>query len=169
MEEYLKIGRTGKAFGTEGALKFKVEEQFLDDFFDAAVIFIEQMGKPVPFFIEGLHNDAPLIIKLEEVDSRETALGLAGKDVFLRREDIADESLEQPFGLTALEGFRVIDQTAGEVGLIEEVLELPQQMVAVVQYQGREVLIPLTGQLILSVDAENREIEMALPEGLLEL
>ncbi len=169
MEEYLKIGRTGKAFGTEGALKFKVEEQFLDDFFDAAVIFIEQMGKPVPFFIEGLHNDAPLIIKLEEVDSRETALELAGKDVFLRREDVADESLEQPFDFTALEGFRIIDRTVGEIGLIEEVLELPQQMMAVVEYQGREVLIPLTDQLILSVEAENREIEMALPEGLLEL
>lgn len=169
MEEYLKIGRTGKAFGTEGALKFKVEEQFLDGFFEAAVIFIEQMGKPVPFFIEGIHNEAPLIIKLEEVGSRETALELAGKDVFLRRQDLAEESLEEPFNLSALEGFRIVDRKLGEVGRIEEVLELPQQLMAVLQYKGREVLVPLNDQLIIAVDVEKQEIDMDLPEGLLEL
>lgn len=169
MEDYLKIGKTGKAFGTEGMLKFNVEERFLDDLFEATAIFIEQMGKPVPFFIDEVHNEAPLILKLEEVDSREIALELAGKDIFLRREDIAEASLEQPFDLSALEGFQVVDRTAGAIGPIEEVVELPQQLMAIVQYEGREVLIPLSDQLILSVDADNQRIEMDLPEGLLEL
>ena len=169
MEEYIKIGRTGKAFGAEGALKLKVDEQFLDDFFDAPVVFIELLGKPVPFFLDHIHKESPLIIKLEEVDSRETALELAGKGLFLRREDIAEESLEQPLNLSALEGFRIFDQALGEVGQIEEVIELPQQLMAVLQYEGREVLIPLSSQLILEVDAEGQRIEMDLPEGLLEL
>ena len=169
MEEYLSIGRTGKAFGTEGALKFKVREQFLDDLFDASVIFIELLGKPVPFFIEYIHNDAPLIIKLEEVDTREEALELAGKELLLLREEVSGDSLEQPFDLSALEGFQVVDRVVGELGRIQEVLELPQQMMAVVPYQGREILIPLADSLITVVDVEKQRIEMNLPDGLLEL
>jgi len=169
MDGYVKAGRTGKAFGTEGALKFRVEEYLLDDFFEASVIFIELLGKPVPFFIESVHNEAPLIIKLEEVDSRDAALELAGKPILLRREDVAEESLEAPFGLTELDGFLIIDRALGEVGLIEEVIELPQQIMAALSYHGREVLIPLNDQFILEIDEKNRRIAMDLPEGLLEL
>ncbi|MCB0563073.1 MAG: 16S rRNA processing protein RimM [Phaeodactylibacter sp.] len=169
MEKYLKIGRTGKSFGTEGALKFKVEEPFLDDFFEAQVIFIELLGKPVPFFVDHIHNEAPLIVKLEEVDSRKTALELAGKALFLRAEDVSETSLEKPLDLSALEGYRIVDQTLGAIGPIEEVLEFPQQIMAVLQYEGREVLIPLNSQFILEVNAEDQRIEMDLPEGLLEL
>ncbi|MCO6487954.1 MAG: 16S rRNA processing protein RimM [Phaeodactylibacter sp.] len=168
-EEYVPIGRAGKAFGTEGALKFRVEEPFLDDFLDAPVIFLELLGNPVPFFIEYIRNESPLIVKLEEVDSRESALELAGKALLLREEDVARESLERPFDLSALEGFLVVDRKAGEVGRIEEVIELPQQMMAIVPYEAREVLIPLNDQLILEVDVEARRISMDLPEGLLEL
>jgi 16S rRNA processing protein RimM len=42
-------------------------------------------------------------------------------------------------------------------------------MVAVVTYQDREVLIPLTDELITGVDPEARTLHMSLPEGLLEL
>lgn len=169
MEDYQEIGQTGKAFGTEGALKVKVEARFLDDFLEAPVVFLKLMGKPVPFFLEYIHNESPLIVKLEEVDSRETALGLAGKSLLLRREDIDEAALQPVFDLSALEGFRIIDQALGEVGVIEEVIELPQQMMAVLQYEEREVLIPLSDQLILNVDAEEQRITMDLPEGLLDL
>lgn len=169
MEEYLKIGRTGKAFGTGGALKFKVEEPFLDDFLEAPVIFIELLGKPVPFFVDSIHNEAPLIVKLEEVDSRKTALELVGKELFLRAEDVSEASLEQPLDFSALEGYQIVDRTVGAIGPIEEVLEFPQQIMAALQYQGRDILIPLNNQFILAVDAENQRIEMDLPEGLLEL
>ncbi len=169
MDGYVKAGRTGKAFGTGGALKFQIEEHLLDDFFEAAVIFIELLGKPVPFFVESVHNEAPHIIKLEEVDSRDAALELAGKPILLRKEDVAEGPAESPFGLHELEGFLITDRTLGELGLIEEVIELPQQIMAILPYQGREVLIPLNDQFILEIDEENRRIRMDLPEGLLEL
>ena len=169
MENYIKIGRTGKAFGTEGALKVRIEEPFLDDFLKAPVTFIQLLGKPVPFFLAHIHNDSPLIVKWEEVDSRDAALQLAGKVLFLRKEDIAEGASEQVLDLRVLEGFKIIDQTLGEIGLIKEVMELPEQLMAIVEYQEREVLIPLHDTLILSVDTDKAQLFMSLPEGLLEL
>ncbi len=169
MEEYIQTGRTGKAFGAYGALKFKVEEQFLDDFFGLSVLFIELLGKPVPFFVEAIVSESPLIVKLEEVDNREAARELAGKPVLARREDLSEEALAEPFSLGALEGFVIFDRSLGEVGTIEEVVELPQQLMAVLYYQEREVLIPLSAQLILDIDEAGKRIDMELPEGLLDL
>lgn len=63
----------------------------------------------------------------------------------------------------------LVDQNAGEIGHITEVLEMPQQEMAAVQYQGREVLIPLNEQFIIEVDHATQKVLMDLPEGLLNL
>jgi 16S rRNA processing protein RimM len=46
---------------------------------------------------------------------------------------------------------------------------MPQQEIAVVVYQNKEVLIPLNEKLIVSIDEDKKVILMDLPEGLLTL
>jgi 16S rRNA processing protein RimM len=46
---------------------------------------------------------------------------------------------------------------------------MPQQEMAFVIHNGREVLIPLNESLIVSVDRENKTLLMDLPEGLLDM
>nr|HQU60245.1 hypothetical protein [Saprospiraceae bacterium] len=74
METYISVGKTGKTHGIDGELKFFIEDAFLDDFLDAPAVFLTVAGKQVPFFIESVRGESNLIIKLEEVDSREAAL-----------------------------------------------------------------------------------------------
>jgi 16S rRNA processing protein RimM len=62
----------------------------------------------------------------------------------------------------------LVDAQAGPVGPIEEVLEMPQQEMALVRYKGRETLIPLNTHFIQRVDTERREVLVDLPDGLLE-
>ncbi len=169
MESYIRIGRTRKTYGKDGAIKLEIEDRFLDDFFEATVIFINQQGNQVPFFVEGIVHEVPLVVKLEEVDSKEEAQRLAGQGLFMREQDISEEALEPEMDLSVLEGFLVADRKMGEIGRIEEVLELPQQMMAVVRYKGKEVLIPLNDSFITDIDQGGRRIEMDLPEGLLGL
>jgi 16S rRNA processing protein RimM len=45
---------------------------------------------------------------------------------------------------------------------------MPQQEMAFLDYRGREVLIPLNEQLIISIDETQKHILMDLPEGLLD-
>lgn len=169
MKGYTEIGHTKKTRGIEGELKVHIKEPFLESFMEAEVIFLELQGGAVPFFVESIRDLGDLVVKLDEVDTPEAAVTLTGKAVYLPNEALKRGATEEGLDLSMLEGFSIVDEAAGSVGIIEEVLELPQQVMAVVQYQDREVLIPLTDELITDVDAESGTLYMSLPEGLLDL
>ena len=92
---------------------------------------------------------------------------LRSQDIRLHsQETIAPQEISS---FDQLVGFVIIDEIVGRVGTIEEVVEYPQQELAVVQYKGREVMIPLHEQLIESIDPKGRVIKMTLPEGLVDV
>ena len=168
MKEYIEIGHTKKTRGIEGEMKIHIKDSFLEDFMQAEVIFLKLQGGPVPFFVERIREAGGLLVKLDEIDTPEDAVELTGKAVYLPKEELGGIE-KKSLDLSMLEGFSIIDEAEGAIGVIEEVLELPQQMMAVVPYQGREVLIPLTDELITEVNAETRTLRMSLPAGLLNL
>ena len=64
---------------------------------------------------------------------------------------------------------KIIDKETDAVYEILRVEEYPQQLMAVVQPGDKEILIPLSDQLITSIDKPNRVLMMNIPEGLLDL
>jgi 16S rRNA processing protein RimM len=56
-----------------------------------------------------------------------------------------------------------------EIGVISEIEEYPQQEMATINYNKKDILIPLNEQFIIKLDNKKKVIEMELPEGLLEL
>lgn len=171
MESYVEIGRLGKPHGVDGAIKVFIEDPYWESFLEAPVVFLEVRGGKVPYFVEEIREANALLVLFDEVDTRETAADLAGKPVFLRAADILPSAGSGPVttDYSRLAGYTLIDRATGPVGVIGEVLELPQQFVAAVSYQGREVLIPLHEELIALIDPVAQRLEMDLPEGLLEL
>ena len=171
MDKLVNIGRIRKPHGIDGVVMVLVEDAFLESFFGCEVVFIDLRGGQVPFFVEGIGPGNDLSLKLEDVDSREEAVELSGKALFLREQDIleGDREGERPNDFRRFAGFTIIDKTAGRVGVIEEVIELPQQWMAVVSYRRREVLIPLNELLITGIRESQKLLEMDLPEGILEL
>ena len=73
------------------------------------------------------------------------------------------------FLITDLKGFLVIDESKGELGEIVEIHEYPQQFVATVPHQFREILFPLNEDLITEIDQENGILRVNLPEGLIDV
>ncbi|MBV6438650.1 MAG: Ribosome maturation factor RimM [Saprospiraceae bacterium] len=174
--QYINIGYTKKTHGIGGELKLVVEERFLEDFLKNERIFLDVKGAKVPYFVANVRGKGEMILKLEEVDNREAAFALQSREVFLREQDLIPEHLreleieeEEALEYEHLTGFMIVDKTAGEVGLIGEVLDMPQQEMAFLQYKGRDVLIPLNGQMITSIDEKGKKVFMDLPEGLLEV
>jgi 16S rRNA processing protein RimM len=145
-----------------------VEDAFLDAALEAEVLFAPVDGSPVPYFNEGVLLESPLVIKLEDVDTKEAAKALTGLDILLPAEEVEAEELGiEDFRL--LEGFTVVTETEGEIGPILSVEAYPEQILALVSYQGREVLIPLNETFLQAIDPEAERVEMQLPEGLLDL
>lgn len=169
--QFTEIGYTKKTYGVNGELKVHIEDRYLEDFLAAGVVFLEVGGGKAPFFLEQVRETNALVVKFEEVDTPEEATPLTGRALYLRQEDLlAEETGDEPAsGFFRYEGFTVIDRHAGTVGVIEEVVEFPQQIMAIIPVKGREILIPLHDAFILAVRESARILEMDLPEGLLEL
>jgi 16S rRNA processing protein RimM len=172
MENLVRIGKTQKAHGLKGELKLNVEEYFIDDLFETEALFIELKGQKVPYFIENLQEGNSIILKLEGINSRNEAEQLAHKELFMRREDIhlSDEIINSG-GLKYkfLEGFTIYDNVEGEIAVINEVAEFPQQEMAYITYKTKTLLIPLNDDIILEINREEKKVMMNLPEGILNL
>lgn len=171
IKEYIQVGHTGKPHGIHGALKLVVKERYEQDVLQANVLFVEINGGVVPFFVEDLSIGNAWIIKLEDVETPEQAIGLSGKGVFLREADLLppepDENAEPDY--SRFIDFEVVDAETGPVGRIREVYDLGAQSLAGVISKNREILIPMHKDLIQAIHEDVREIVMVLPKGLLDL
>ncbi len=174
--QYVNIGYTKKTHGIGGELKLVIEERFLEDFLKNERLFLDVKGAKVPYFVASVRGKGEMILKLEEVDSRESAFTLQSREVFLREQDLVPEHQrefdmeeEETLEYERVAGFLLVDKTVGEVGVIDEVLDMPQQEMAFLKHKGRDVLIPLNEQFVTSIDEKAKKVFTDLPEGLLDV
>lgn len=166
-DNLVPIGHTLKPHGIGGEIKLALEPPFLDAIEDIKVLFIQQKGAPVPYFLENVRIGNAVIVKLEDVNTREQAELIANSSISVRETDLPADM--DDYGFAFLEGFKLHDEFVGEIGKIIEIAELPHQVMAVVNYQNREVLIPLNDTYIQKIDKRKKLITMSLPEGLLDI
>jgi 16S rRNA processing protein RimM len=168
IEDHFRIGTFIKTKGLKGELQFYVDYDNLDTIkFNA--IFVDMAGKLVPYFVSSVkYQGNGAYFFLEDVDTVEKASRLLKKDVYLPNK-LKPKKKKEEFTLKDLKGFIAIDEAEGELGEILEVQELPQQFIASVHYQNREVLFPLNASTIKGIDLEGGEVYIDLPEGLLDI
>ncbi|MEM1124229.1 MAG: hypothetical protein AAGJ18_27575, partial [Bacteroidota bacterium] len=72
-------------------------DRYLEDLAHTEVVFLNLAGRKIPHFVEYLNFDNPFTIKFEEYDSKESAVELAGVELFLRVSDLlAEEEKQMP-------------------------------------------------------------------------
>ena len=104
---------------------------------------------------------------LEEIDTKEKAQKLCGKDLMVQEQFLSVEIEEDEFDV--LFGFSAIDEKKGVLGIINDVYHTPQQVLALIIINKKEVFVPLHPDFILELNKEKKEIHFSLPEGLLDL
>ena len=170
----IPIGFTKKPHGLKGEIKLQVTERYLEDLMNTDVVILQIKGKPTPFFVDDIRVGNTTIGKFEDIDNPESAMSIANKELFLREEDIIpDEFREFEVTEEGLEyekciGYTIFDGDIA-IGEIIDILEFPQQEMAVIEFENREVLIPLNVAFVLKRDDDAKQIMMTLPEGLLNL
>ena len=168
-EQVYCIGRIGKPHGVKG----EVSLQFSDDVFDrvdADYLVLETDGILVPFFMEEyrFRNDSAALVKFEGIDTQERARELTHCDVYFPY-SLSDGN-EQQFSWNEIVGFSLIDaDTQQPVGEITAIDDSTINILFHVERDGEEILIPASDELIQSVSMDQREIEITLPDGILDL
>lgn len=168
-QENFRIGTISKTRGLKGELHLYVDFDNLDTIkFNS--LFVEIAGKQVPYFVASIKYPIQNVayLNLEDVDTIEKASILVKKDVFLAGK-LKPKKKKEEFTLMDVKGFIAIDDNHGELGEVTDVLEYPQQIIATVRYNNREVLFPLNEATIKGINAEDGELYIELPEGLLDV
>lgn len=165
-EDVYKIGRLGKAHGIRGEVSFLLDDDVFDRV-DADYLILDIDGILVPFFIEEYRfkNDANALVKFDGIDTLERAKELTGCEVYFPRE-LSDEDAEH-ISWSEIIGYELVDAESGTVvGTITSVDDTTINTVFELE-DGR--LIPASEELITHIDTKKRQIEIKLPEGILEL
>ena len=167
----VEVGYIQKPHGLKGEIIFVFDKEFEDTVEELEFLFIEVDGGLVPFHIEdeGLNfrTDESAICKLEFVDTLSKAKEMVGCKVYVFDHAIIDS--EEPETASTLIGMRAFDEKFGDIGLISRVDDFSGNLVITVVHPRAEILIPLSDEIITSIDEEKREICLSCPNGLIEI
>jgi 16S rRNA processing protein RimM len=169
MSEYINIGKFVAAFGLTGELVLKHMLGKKTVFKEGEAIFIEELKSSyLPYFIlsSTAKNKEETYLQVEGINTREKALKFIQKNVWLQHGDFKKlVAKNSPLGLL---GYTLIDNKK-EIGKIEEVIEQPHQLLLQINIEGKEALIPLHKETLVSIDHRKNEVHVTLPEGLLDV
>lgn len=169
LEESFYIGYITKTKGLKGEVQVYFEFEDYEDL-ELDAVFIEINKKLIPFFAASykLHSNSTGYFYFEDIDVIEKAEKLVKKKLYLplsKKPERADDE----FYYTDLKGYIAHDEKLGELGEIIEVHEYPQQFIAVVSYKFREIMFPLNDDMIVTIDEDESNIHLRLPDGLLDV
>lgn len=132
-------------------------------------VLIEIKGDLVPHFIESISvNRNRGIVALEGVETIEEAQKLVNCDLYLPLDNL-DELEEGQFYFHEIVGYRVRDEKLGDLGTVRTVYNVPPQDLIAMDYQGKEILIPINDELTPSADKEQKILHVRLPDGLIDV
>jgi 16S rRNA processing protein RimM len=164
------LGYIAKLHGYKGEVSLFLDVTNPLDYVSLDSIFIDIDNHLTPFFIESikLKQKGFAAIRLEGVTDENTARNLLRKNVYLP-EKILPELDGLNFYDHEVVGYKIIDKTHGEVGILERVIDLEANPLLQVMNGSKEILIPLLDGLVTKVDRDNKELHIQAPEGLIDL
>ncbi|TAL45781.1 MAG: 16S rRNA processing protein RimM [Chitinophagaceae bacterium] len=169
MKEYFKIGKLVAVYSLKGELVLKHNLGKKSSLKGLKTIFIEERKNSfLPWFIEAvkIKSADEVYLKLEGVDTREKAMKLLQKEVWVPENDF--KTLAAKSSPVNLLGYSIINNKEN-LGAVLEVIEQPHQLLCRLEINTKEVLIPLHEGSLKKIDHKKREVIVELPEGLLEI
>ncbi len=161
---YLIIGRVLKPWSYRGEMKIEILTEFPNRFASLQQVFIGDDAKSFSVESTRLHGKHALI-KLQGVDSAQTAAKLRDQLVYVAREDAVPLSKGKHY-LYELVGLRVTTTDGEVLGEIAEVLDTGANDVYIVRNGSREILIPAIEDVVKEIAVERGEMVVKLIEGL---
>jgi len=168
-QDAYQLGRTLKTHGLKGELSVAFDIANPLDYIQSNTLFLDTEVGLVPYFIESMNaNQGKAFIKFEEVDHVEAAKKLIDLAIYIPLSNLP--ALEEgAFYYHEIIGFSIIDGEKGKLGQVEEVIDLKSHAIMRTIYQGKEVLIPMHEEVLVSADMEAKQVNVNLPDGLLAI
>jgi 16S rRNA processing protein RimM len=169
-EDCYQVGHVTRTHGLKGEVTIFLDVDSAADYAEMDSVLLETKGQLIPYFIQNINiqRDSKAIVKFEGVTTIEQAKLLVGSVLFLP-EDVLDELDNTQFYYHEVIDYQIVDTKMGALGKITTVYDLPNQDLIAMSYRGREVLIPINDEMVLTIDREQKILNVNLPDGLIEV
>ena len=164
------LGRIIRTFGSKGEVVFYLDVDDPQNYFEMESVFIKLNENLVPFSIDSiqLRPKKQAVVRFHDVDEADDAELLVGSLLFLPLSYLPLLTGNK-FYYHEVTGFEVIDKAKGPIGIIADVLDLQHQAIMQIKFGDKEILVPISDDIIKKVDRKNRRIEIEAPEGLIDI
>jgi 16S rRNA processing protein RimM len=164
-----KVGYILRPHGLKGAVTIAIDAEAPEEFGEIESVFVLKNNQLIPHFIESVSlKGDKAYIKFEDVDSYENAMSVSKCPLYLPKSS-RPRSTRGEFYDDEIFGFEVIDSEAGVLGKIVGITLAGPNKLLTIDYNGKEVLIPLNSPFVTSINKSKKKISVELPEGFLDI
>ena len=169
-EDCFFLGKIVSKHSYRGEVLIKLDTDEPQIYENMESVFVALGNSLVPFFIEKsrLHKSSLLRVQFEEIRSEEEADKIMGSELYLPLEMLPKLSGNK-FYYHEIIGFSLQDEEHGFIGTITGVNDNTSQALFEAEKDGRDVLIPISDEIIQKIDREEKVIYVRTPEGLIDL
>ena len=164
-----KIGWILKPHGLKGEVTVMLEDDAPEDLSSIESLFLEENSRLVPYFIQTVSGQGKkTFIKFEDIDSAEDAGKITKQSLYIQK-SLRPKAGRGEFYNDEVIDFEVHDEERGFLGKIREVVQAGPNRLLVIEYNQKEVLIPVNGPFITRINKTKKTIRVDLPDGFLEI
>lgn len=169
-EGYFYLGKIAKLHGYKGEVSLFLDVTNPSDYNQLERVFVDVDGVLVPFFIDllKLKNKGFVAVKFQDVNDESAAKKLLKKSIYLPESELSVLP-ETNFYDHEISGYKVYDQVKGYIGIADTVIDLKSNPLLRIEFNKKEILIPIFDGIISKVDRSKKELHIQAPEGLIDL
>jgi 16S rRNA processing protein RimM len=162
----LVVGRIGRAHGVLGEATIEVRTDDPDLRFAVGEKLTLENGNSLKVASNRWHNQI-LLLSFVGITDRNKIEELRDQLLYAEVDTKANQPGEYHF--QQLIGCEVVLADKSKLGTVQEIVQLPGQDLLSVESAKGEVLIPMVKQIIVSIDVDQKIIQINPPEGLLDV
>lgn len=162
------LGKIVRTSGLKGEVFAFFDVDSLSDYAGLDSVLVEIKGALVPFFVASIqirHNGA--VIRFEDA-TLEEAQKWVGCALYLPL-DTLPPLTGNKFYYHEVLGFEVVDEQAGAIGRLNDIMDnAAQPVMCVAHSSGKEIMVPLIDEFLTEVDRERKTLRIKAPAGLID-
>ena len=156
MDKLILVGRVAGAFGVKGEVRLTAFTEAPENLLDYGVL-LDESGAEFLTLVSGRASKDGLLARAREVETREQAEGLRGRQLYIERATLPPPSDEDEFYLADLIGARAVSEDGETLGHVKFVGNFGAGDLLEIEPAagGPSIYIPFTKDDVPSVDVEN--------------
>ena len=167
--KYFYLGYIVKTIGNDGVLRVQMDVDNPLAYANLTELMVAVKEQLVRYPIEEIKIiEDKANISFKNIDNTVIAKLLQGCALYLPLTSLPKLSGTQ-FYYHEVIGFEVHDQKHGLIGKVQSIIDQTSQAILEVNFEGKEILVPITDEIIKNIDRKNQRIEIIAPDGLIEI